>query len=210
MRLKPIRSIHIVIGLGTLALAVGCASSQYKSSTVLAIDVSDQTEDRILAYAAQAYRVQAQMDDQDDLEVLAFAHQTDVIFEGHPIYERNRFNGSVASALLSNHAGLHTPGTKADEILKTLSFIAQARKCSTSMVIFTDGGVEDQSSQALREIRGAIERLSRAANLKLLLVVGVDQQWRSQWEGWLKPLGNKALVAGMNDADQALAELEGK
>ena len=188
-----------------LALITGCGSHKHSPRRyVLVFDVSDQTQDRLLAYAAQAYNFEAQLDEDDDLEVFTFAHGIDLVYHDHPIFDRNEFNDKIASTLTTTHSDFRSPGTKADVMLGRVIDECRTSKAPIMAVVFTDGGVEDLSSAALARIHKAVTSASHAPALKCLFVTGVDQQWRDQWITWLKPLGDVAQVRGLNDGQQGL------
>ena len=203
--------MKLVVAIFSLAILfpflIGCGQSRRSSvRVILAIDVSDQTSDRLLTYASLAYRFQSQLEDQDEVEVFTFAHETDMVYQGHPIFDRNQFNEAIGSTFSTTHPGFHTPGTKADQMLQRVAKDCDASKQPLMLVIFTDGGVEDLSRSACGRISKAVESASRSTCLRHVVVAGVDQQWRDQWITWLRPLARRSEVRGPNDADQTLAE----
>jgi hypothetical protein len=194
----------LVIGL----CGSGCKSSTGDQSPVrhleIAIDVSDRSPERLLAYANAAYMFQRRSGDTTSVKIYEFAHEIEPIYEGRPIKGRNSFNSKVASKLSTEGSRMHRSGTRTQIVLQRLLEDSLRRRGEHTLVIFTDGGMEDRGPQATKSLRATARKLDEATQIGLVVMAGLNQEWRSYWEDLLFPLQSRAVVRGLDDMDSLM------
>lgn len=189
-----------------LMVELGCHGASRSSlvapkSLLIAVDVSDRSQERLLAYAGAAYRFQRGMETGDIVRIYEFAHDPQLIYEGPPIRGRSQFNGKVASRFVKDGVSMNQPGTRTHLTLERLLRDSARKTGELSIVVLTDGGIEELGPEVLESLRSATLGTQRVTTLRCLLVGGVNQEWRSRWEDWTAPLGRMATVRGLNDID---------
>lgn len=147
------------------------------------------------------------LDDSSELTVRTFAHAGEVVFEGRRIAGRGEFNERIGSELLKAHGRERIRGTHTELALERAADSVEASSNLCVVVLYTDGGIEDQSSVVIESIDKSVARLADCTQLVAIVVCGVLPQHRELWEDWLTPLGDKAYVRGTNDANELLAEV---
>ena len=197
-----------ILAISCASLLSGCGSrtpnAGLGSNIELAIDVSDRNPQRLVAYANAAYRLQRLAGHGSTIRVYEFAHEIEVIYEGPPIKGRNNFNQKVASKLASEGDLMLQPGTRTEVAIDRLVRDASGNQGDHFLIIFTDGGIEDRRSETLDRLRTVLQRAKDSRSVRCLQFAGVNQLWRIQWEEWLKPLGKRGGVRGLDDMDSVL------
>ena len=195
----------ILLGV-PLVVALGCGSNDPSSAAsrrqlLIAVDVSDRTPERLLAYAGAAYRLQRGMHQGDTVRIYEFAHAPELMYAGPPIRGRSQFNRKVASRFAPGGAPMCQMGTRAHLTLERVFADAHRQTSELSVVVLTDGGIEELGPQVVKSLRSSVRAAARYSRLNHLLVGGVTDEWRSRWEDWTAPLGDSATVRGLNDLD---------
>lgn len=176
---------------------------------LIAIDVSCQEPMAITRLATMAYRSQRGLPSAHTVRVLAFAHEMQPVYEGPPLKSRGEFNTLIGHRLIARDPGLNRPGTRTDRTLERLALEIRRSRVPVSVIILTDGGIEDLSPAATQRIDDSVRLLSGATELRRLTVLGVQDRFRLQWEEWLAPLGTRGVIRGTGDAGSALLNLAG-
>ncbi|HEY3783050.1 MAG TPA: hypothetical protein VGL56_18380 [Fimbriimonadaceae bacterium] len=195
--------IAIIVVLALLWALVNLSCSKQRNSARSSfseyLDVSDQEETLLLAYTDHAYKAQRELPDSAKLNIYIFGHTVEPVYEGPPIHSRSQFNAKVASKLIHPAKELLVPFTRTELVLKRLAENTQTR--NEEAWVFTDGGVEDQSTAVLSNMKRSIANIAKSP-LQKLVIIGVHPESRFQWSDWLKPLlPERGVVRGLDDSD---------
>jgi hypothetical protein len=193
-----------------LVMLAGCADPGDVRTLIVAVDLSDQTEEKLTQYASTLFTLQRQLDRNDRLVVITFWHETNVLYEGPRISGRNSFNKRIASFFDKPREQMRIPGTRTELVFKSIAQVIESASGTVTVAILTDGGVEDQSDRAMSTLHSAIEEIASAQKVRSVAALGVHPWFRELWQNWLKPLESRAIVRGANDmriaAERMLAE----
>ena len=194
MTRRPNRNSKLALSMLSLAVMIGCdPSSQVKRvNAIVAFDVSCPTKARMLRYAQLAYSAERSLPSGSHLRIYTFGHGCYPIYEGQKILGRDAFNSKIGPSLSSPSGQLLRAGTQTDVLFERIAADARTWGQSTTVFIATDGGMEDQGPEAIKRLRSAVSALGQS-HLQVLALVGVEPEFRSQWELWLRPLGVKAF-----------------
>ncbi len=168
---------------------------------LIAIDVSDPSPELKIRYAGLAYRAQRSLPAGSHLRIYAFGHGSALVYSGPVIAGRDTFNAKVGPVLENPPGQLLRPGTQTDLALEAWATDAGNETCPISMLILTDGGVEDESPPVLSRIRNSVEALAKRPAFARLSFAGVRAEHRQSWETRLAPLGQRARVEGERDVE---------
>jgi len=188
-----------------MAVAVtlgGCGATPKPRRLVIAIDVSDPA--RLLAYAKVAYELESSLKSSDRLTVYVFAHDCDLVYDGPPVRGRNEFNKRVGGELTQIRPALKVQGTRTDLAIECLASEAKASKVPIALALETDGGIEDLGSPVRHRLSNSVLAIRGSKEFREFVAIGIEPQWRRQWDGWLAPLGEQATTCGLNDDEAAL------
>jgi len=189
-------------------LLTGCQSEETEPvNLVVSVDVSSPSEERLTGYGTSLYRAQRKLGEDSSLSVRTFAHSGETVYEGPRIAGRGKYNERIGSELLKAHGKERERGTRSELSLERAADSVELSTLLTVAVLYTDGGVEDQSQVVRETIARSVERLAECKQLVAIVVWGVLPEHRDLWKDWLSPLGDRAYVRGSNDADFLLAEL---
>jgi len=177
----------------------GCRAPHPPIRLIVAIDVSDPAEGRLVRYASAAYELESGLGRRDELIVFLFGHGDEMVYEGPGIPDRDAFNEKIASKLAYIRPAMASPGTLVGGALRSVADEVASSQVPSCAVLETDGGVEDASAAFRSEIGRSLRRLRSSSKLRRLLLLGVDDEWREKWSAWLRPLGGLVVVRGMND-----------
>lgn len=194
----------------SIALAIlisSCSHRHPPNTTFFAIDTSDRTESHLTRYATLLFTTQQRLKPQDIVFIYAFANDFEIVYSGHPIYSRSKFNETLFNYLTNRDNFAVVPNTRTDLLLESFATeLAALRKGSTSLVIFTDGGLELKSESVIERITVAGEKLVATENVKNIVLAGLFPEHRRTWTDYL-PKSPKVSVCGIADADYALQNL---
>lgn len=202
----------LALTIASLGLLSGCAldTRRHVNQMIVGFDVSCPAKARLLSYAKSVYGAQRALPLGSRLRVYTFGHGCDLVYNGERIAGRDAFNRCVGTSLAKPPAELLTPGTETDRLFERLAADAASSRAPCLVLVATDGGMEDQRPEAMSRLRSAVQRLRASSNLQAVVLIGVQPQYRTLWEQWLRPLGSKSLVHGDNDADGIARELLGR
>ena len=197
---------NLVPLITSVVLTNGCTpiTPQAPVQAIFAIDVSCPAKARLIAYASMVYRVQRSLPPGSKESILIFGHRSQIVYEGGRILGRDTFDEDIGKYLSQSHAVLTQPGTSFDCLFEAIASEVKQTGKPCVIVIATDGGMEDQSSPVMKDLDHAFTYLSHQ-QLEGIALVGVNPAFRSEWKGWLRPLGDLARVRGMQDAGDVLA-----
>lgn len=187
------------IAIAVAAVLAGCAGQPRKPIIlVAAVDVSCAKEELIARYGSELYRIQRSLSGESRLDVYRFAGSAELVYSGKPIFGRHVFNAKIGPMLAGKTPSLALPGTKPGKLL--LAAAGSAGPAQTCYLVLTDGGVEDLSPAGLASIREPLKAICQSPTALGLAVVGVRAEHRLFWREQLRPLGEKAVLKGLNDA----------
>jgi hypothetical protein len=191
--------------IAALLVLAGCAPDRRQpANLVVAVDVSSPDEGRLGEYGAVLFRTQRSLPGGSSVTVSTFSGGVQVVYSGPPIASRGRFNEQIGEELLKSHKRDRAYGTRTEAALAQAARAVDSARAPTIVVVATDGGVEDQGPSVVQSIDESVSRLAASTNLRAIVVFGVLPQHRELWQRWLAPLGDRALVRGINDVDGAL------
>jgi hypothetical protein len=212
MIIRPIAAVFAAL-ISCLVL-IGCRTDNRPMPTrtlIVAVDVSCRVPALLDRYGSLLYQAQRRLRLSDRLIVYRFANSAEPIYEGEPLTGRHNFNDRLGLLLRSSDAdpALTTKGTRIDRLWAALTSAVDRQQSRTRALILTDGGVEDQSAASETTTLEAVRRLGAIPSLERLAVIGVEPVYRTQWLGWLVPLGSRAAVRGQSDTTDIAAWLTG-
>ncbi len=200
------RKIAAAMVVASVIVSCGKQRPPIKRHVNIAIDISDQTDTVLLRYADWTYRMERNLSDTDLLTVTVFAHDNEIVYSDQPIRNRSDFNEKVASRFTFKSAALGKPNTETDKVMS--DFDADRFAGTQEDWILTDGGIESVVGTRKDPFGTTLKSLASKPNVARVAVIGVQQEYRRQWKGWLDDLGPKALLRGVGDADSSLALLQ--
>jgi hypothetical protein len=193
--------------LATFAILSGCGDPGPVDTLIVAVDLSDQSEQRLLDYATTLFHMQRGLDSNDRLIVITFWNETNVLYEGPGISGRNSFNKQIASHFANPRERMRQPGTRTELAFQSVANVLDSCQGSISIAILTDGGVEDQSQGSMEVLRRSVERFAAEPRVRIVGAFGVHPWFREVWQEWLRPLGSRGMVRGTNDMRAAAGQL---
>jgi hypothetical protein len=200
------KTTHLAVTcIAALLVLADCAPDKRQPvNLVAAVDVSSPDEGRLGEYGAVLFRMQRSLPGGSSVTVSTFSGGAQVVYSGPPIASRGRFNEQIGEELLRSHKRQRAYGTRTDAALSQAVRAVERATVPTIVVVATDGGIEDQGPTVRRSLEESVSRLAASSNLRAIVVFGVLPQHRELWQRWLAPLGDRALVRGLNDVDGAL------
>jgi len=111
----------------------------------------------------------------------------------------------LAKRSLMPRVGTRTASVLAETVADAIAVDANSR--TSTIQIYTDGGIEDQGPKVIASIRDSVEKLKQLNHFQGIALIGCLPEHRRQWEQWLAPLGDRGVVAGLTDADYQLGSL---
>ena len=193
-----------------ICIALGCKHEDSSSTAlVAAIDVSSPSEERLVKYGSILYHAQRGVGRDGALIVHAFDYTPEQVYEGTRLTSRAKFNERLGSEVLKSFEDESEPGTRTELVLEAVVKDAKRSSLPTSILICTDGGIEDLSKPVLDSIASSFEELASLSHVEQVVIAGVLPEHRAQWKEWLAPLEARGKVRGLNDAEEAVKQLGG-
>ncbi len=203
MELLRTKLAWIIAGLLLIFLLFMAApkgqDSYTPKSVVMYLDVSDQSKSALLVIGNLAAKAMKSMPPKTNVTVIVFANDYEIIYTGHPMKSRAAFNTNVGQFLSKPSRALQVPNTNARVVIDHANSLSY--QLPVEVLVIYDGGLENNSAEAISKIKKAARDLASNQNIKRISFVGLLHEHRREWTEWLDCPGSKAVIRGRNDAD---------
>ena len=184
--------LSVLLALGSCLS--GCNQPQ-NGEIVIAIDVSDQTESRLLKYADLAFKAQRKF---ATVTVIVYGRLADLVYEGQVIHDRSRFNQVIGRHFQSPREGVARPSTN-HRVAITMA--AKFASSESVLLVLTDGGEENPTDSMVK----GVAELPTAVPV---FIFGVLPEHRGRLIDCVKSHGGGSAVRSLADADLRLLAVE--
>jgi hypothetical protein len=195
------------VALTFTLLIGGCIREpvSYRKSLVMGMDISNQNKAQLDFVGHVGYEVVRRAPLDESVKVYVFAHTYEIVYGAGPLKSKAKFNSAIGSRLNKPSPEMHIPETRTEVMVA--EFASLSISVPTEIILVTDGGIEGLNQDVIQAIKTSIKKLSENRNVVRILILGVQQEHRKRWEGWIAPFGGRGHVFGSNDYAEGLQSI---